>query len=97
MSRSRVKREWAEMLARGIIPVMEIDDDCGVVVIEVQLRDRGVWFSWDWEVEIDRPRFDGAIRRLRGGWLVSFAEIDRMGYSLDAVLQLIHDNVMDGV
>ena len=97
MSRSRVKREWAEMLARGIIPVMEIDDDCGQVVVNVQLCEQGVWFDWDWEVEIDRPRFDGAVRKFHGGWLISFAEIDRMGYSLDAVLQLIHDNVMDGV
>ena len=97
MSRSRVQREWAEMLARGLIPVMEIDDDRGVVVVEVQLRDRGVWFSWDWEVEIDRPRFDGAIRKFLDGWLISFAEIDRMGYSLDAVFNLIYDNVIDGV
>ena len=43
------------------------------------------------------PRFDGAVRKFAGGWLISFAEIDRMGYSLDAVLHLIHDNVMDGV
>ena len=103
MSRSRVKSEWAEMLTRGIVPVMEIDDPRGQVVVNVQLCDKGVWFDWDWdwdwdlEVEIDRPRFDGAIRRPHGGWLISFAEIDRMGYSLDEVLQLIHDNVMDGV
>ena len=98
MSRERVKREWAEMLTRGIIPLMEIDDDRGQVVVNVQLCEQGVWFDWDWdwEVEIDRPRFDGAIRKFSGGWLVSFAEIDRMGYSLDAVLQLIHDNVIDG-
>ena len=56
-----------------------------------------VWFGWDWEVEIVRPRFDGAVRKLHGGWLISFAEIDHMGYRLDEVLQLIHDNVMDGV
>ena len=37
MSRSRVKNEWAEMLARGVIPVMEIDDDRGWVVVNVQL------------------------------------------------------------
>lgn len=97
MSRSKVKNEWAEMLARGVIPVMEIDDPRGWVVVNVQLCDEGVWFDWDWEVEIDRPRFDGAIRKLHGGWLVSFAEIDRMGYSLDAVLYVIYDNVMDGV
>ena len=97
MSRSQVRREWAEMLARGVIPVMEIDDPRGWVVVNVQLCEQGVWFDWDWEVEIDRPRFDGAIRKFAGGWLVSFAEIDRMGYSLDAVLQLIHSNVVDGV
>ena len=98
MSRSKVKNEWAEMLARGTVPVMEIDDDRGqVVVVNVQLCEQGVWFDWDWEVEIDRPRFDGAIRKFSGGWLVSFAEIDRMGYSLDNVLHLIYDNVIDGV
>ena len=97
MSRSRVKHEWAEMLARGTIPVMEIDDPRGWVVVTVQLIDQGIWFDLDWEVEIDRPRFDGAIRKFAGGWLISFAEIDRMDYSLDAVLQLIHDNVIDGV
>ena len=97
MSRSQVRREWAEMLARGTIPVLEIDDPRGWVVVEVSLCKEGVWFSWDWEVEIDRPRFDGAIRKFAGGWLVSFAEIDRMEYSLDAVLQLIHSNVIDGV
>ena len=97
MSRSRVKHEWAEMLTRGVIPVMEIDDPRGWVVVDVQLCEKGVWFSWDWEVEIDRPRFDGAIRKFKDGWLISFAEIDRMGYSLDAVLQLIYDNVIDGV
>ena len=96
MSRSRVKHEWAEMLARGTIPVMEIDDPRGWVVVTVQLIDQGIWFDWDWEVEVV-PRFDGAIRKFSGGWLVSFAEIDRMGYSLDAVLQLIYDNVIDGV
>ena len=94
--RSRVKHEWAEMLTRGIVPVMEIDDPRGWVVVTVQLCKEGIWFDWDWEVEIV-PRFDGAIRRFAGGWLISFAEIDRMGYSLDAVLHLIHDNVMDGV
>ena len=97
MSRSQVRHEWVEMLARGTIPVMEIDDPRGWVVVTVQLCEKGVWFDWDWEVEIDRPRFDGAIRKFAGGWLVSFAEIDRMGYSLDAVLQLIHSNVIDGV
>ena len=97
MSRSRVKSEWAEMLTRGIIPIMEIDDERGWVVVNVQLCEQGMWFDWDWEVEIDRPGFDGAIRKFAGGWLVSFAEIDRMGYSLDAVLHLIHDNVIDGV
>ena len=97
MSRERVKHEWAEMLARGTVPVMEIDDPRGWVVVNVQLTKKGVWFDWDWEVEIDRPRFDGAVRKFSGGWLISFAEIDRMGYSLDAVLHLIHDNVMDGV
>ena len=97
MSRSNVKHEWAEMLTRGIVPVMEIDDPRGQVVVNVQLCEQGVWFDWDWEVEIARPRFDGAIRKFAGGWLVSFAEIDRMGYSLDAVLHLIHDNVIDGV
>lgn len=96
MSRSRVKHEWAEMLARGIVPVMEIDDPRGWVVVEVSLCEEGVWFSWDWEVEVV-PWFDGAIRKFAGGWLVSFAEIDRMGYSLDDVLQLIHDNVIDEV
>lgn len=95
--RSRVKHEWAEMLARGVIPVMEIDDARGWVVVNVQLTEKGVWFDWDWEVEIARPRFDGAIRKFAGGWLVSFAEIDRMGYRLDEVLQLIYDNVMGGV
>lgn len=35
--RSRVKHEWAEMLTRGIVPVMEIDDDRGQVVVNVQL------------------------------------------------------------
>lgn len=95
--RSRVKHEWAEMLARGVIPVMEIDDARGWVVVNVQLTENGVWFDWDWEVEIARPRFDGAIRKFAGGWLVSFAEIDSMGYRLDAVLQLIYDNVIDGV
>ena len=64
---------------------------------EIRASLKRVWFDWDWEVEIDRPRFDGAVRKLHGGWLISFAEIDRMGYSLDAVLHLIHDNVMDGV
>mgnify|MGYP003456598733 CR=1 FL=1 len=94
MSRSRVKSEWAEMLTRGIVPVMDVDDPRGQVVVNVQLCDKGVWFNWDWdwdlEVEIDRPRF-------AGGWLISFAEIDRMGYRLDAVLHLIHDNVIDGL
>ena len=97
MSRSKVKNEWAEMLTRGIVPVIEIDDPRGLVVVNVQLCDKGVWFYWDWEVEIVRPRFDGTIRKLHGGWLVSFAEIDRMGYSLDGVLHMIHDNVIDGV
>ena len=98
MSRSQVRHEWAEMLARGLIPVMEIDDDDrGVVVVQVQLCKEGVWFDWDWEVEIVRPRFDGAIRKFLDGWLISFAEIDRMGYSLDAVLQLIYDSIIDGV
>ena len=97
MSRSRVKHEWAEMLTRGVIPVMEIDDPRGWVVVDVQLCEKGVWFSWDWEVEVVRPRFDGAIRKFKDGWLISFAEIDRMGYSLNAVLQLIYDNVIDGV
>ena len=97
MSRSKVKNEWAEMLTRGTVPVMEIDDPRGWVVVNFQLCEQGVWFDWDWEVEIVRPRFDGAIRKFAGGWLVSFAEIDRMGYRLDAVLQLIYDNVMDGV
>ena len=96
MSRSQVRREWTEMLARGIVPVMELDDPRGWVVVTVQLIDQGILFDWDWEVEVV-PRFDGAIRKFAGGWLVSFAEIDRMGYSLDAVLQLIHDNVIDGV
>ena len=95
--RSRVKFEWAEMLTRGIIPIMDIDDDRGQVVVNIQLCEQGVWFSWDWEIEIDRPRFDEAIRKLSDGWLVSFAEIDRMEYSLDAVLHLIYDNVIDGV
>ena len=96
MSRSQVRHEWAEMLARGIVPIMEIDDPRGWVVVTVQLIDQGILLYWDWEVEVV-PRFDGAIRKFAGGWLVSFAEIDRMGYSLDAVLQLIHDNVIDGV
>ena len=81
MSRSQVRREWAKMLARGIVPVMEIDDPRGWVVVEVSLCKGGVWFSWDWEVEVI-PRFDGAIRKLHGGWLISFAEIDRMGVQL---------------
>ena len=97
MSRSKVKNEWAEMLTRGTVPVMEIDDPRGRVVVNFQLCEQGVWFDWYWEVEIVRPRFDGAIRKLHWGWLVPFAEIDRMGYSLDAVLHLIYDNVMDGV
>ena len=97
MSRSQVRHEWAEMLSRSIVPVMEIDDPRGVVVVEVQLINEGVWFTWDWEVEIDRPRFDEVIRRFAGGWLVSFAEVDHMGYSLDNVLHLIYDNVIDGV
>lgn len=65
MSRSRVKHEWAEMLARGIVPVMEIDDPRGWVVVEVSLCEEGVWFSWDWEVEVV-PWFDGAIRKFCG-------------------------------
>ena len=79
MSRSSVKHEWAEMLTRGVIPVMEIDDPRGWVVVDVQLHAKGVWFTWDWDVEVVRPRFDGAIRKFCDGWLVSFAEIDRMG------------------
>ena len=69
MSRSNVKHEWAEMLTRGIVPVMEIDDDRGQVVVNVQLCEQGVWFDWDWEVEIDRPRFDGpSAGFVEGGW-----------------------------
>ena len=62
------------MLTRGIVPVMDVDDPRGQVVVNVQLCDKGVWFNWDWEVVIDRPRFDGAVRKFAG-----FVVIGRRG------------------
>ena len=92
-----VSRAMAACLASGCISAVGHADTAAIFSSVLGVTEKGVWFDWDWEVEIDRPRFDGAVRKFAGGWLISFAEIDRMGYSLDEVLQLIHDNVMDGV
>ena len=43
------------------------------------------------------PYFDGCIKKRNGGYVISFAEIDRMDYTLDAVLQLIWENINDGI
>jgi len=44
-----------------------------------------------------KPCFDGEIQYRHGMYYISWAEIDRMGYSLNVVLQLIHGNISDGV
>ena len=102
-SRDTVKKQWEEMIKSGRMPITEQETTKGILTVDFWLSDYGVNFSWDFEnsEEFDcgivKPYFDGVIQKRGEGYLVTFAEIDRMGYSLDCVLQLIYENVTDGV
>lgn len=101
--RDTVKKQWEEMIASGKMPIIEQDTIKGILTIDFWLSDYGVKFSWDFEdtEEFDcgivKPYFDRCLKKHNGGYVMSFAEIDRMDFNLDMVLQFIWDNVSDGV
>ena len=102
-SRDTVKKQWEEMIKSGRMPIIEQETTKGILTVDFWTSDYGVNFSWDFEnsEEFDcgivKPYFDGVIQKRGEGYVVTFAEIDRMGHSLDCVLQLIYENVTDGV
>ena len=102
-ARDKVKTQWYEMLKSGLIPIIEEETSQGLLTVHFCMSDYGVHFSWDFENSeeydcgIVKPYFDGAIKKRGEGYVITFAEIDRMDYSLDAVLQFIWENVTDGV
>lgn len=101
--RDTVKKQWEEMLASGKMPIIEQETAKGLLTVDFWLSDYGVNFCWSFE-DIDshdfskvKPYFDGCLKKRGKGYVMSFAEIDRMDYKLDYVLQLIWDNISDGV
>lgn len=102
-ARDRVRTQWREMLAAGRVPIIEEQTTQGILTVEISLTDYGLWFTWSFEDsdKFDcgtvRPYFDGAIQKRHGGYVLSFAEIDRMGYTLDNALELIWCNISDGI
>ena len=101
--RDTVKKQWEEMIKSGRIPVIEDETAQGLLTVDFWLSDYGVNFSWnfedceDFDCGIVKPYFDGVIKKRGEGYVVTFSEIDRMNYNLDNVLELIWDNVSDGV
>lgn len=101
--RDTVKNQWKQMLASGKMPIIEQETTKGLITVDFWLSDYGVNFSWDFEdgdeydCGIVKPYFDGCLKKRNAGYVVSFAEIDRMDYKLDSVLQLIWDNISDGI
>ena len=101
--RDTVKKQWKEMLTSGKMPIIEQETTKGTLTIDFWFSDYGVNFSWNFEDSEDfdcgivKPYFDGVIQKRGEGYVVTFAEIDRMNYNLDNVLELIWDNVSDGV
>ena len=101
--RDTVKKQWKEMLASGGMPIIEQETTKGILTVDFWLTDYGVGFSWgfedgeDFDCGIVKPYFDGCVKKRNDGYIVSFAEIDRMDYKLDYVLQFIWDNVSNGV
>lgn len=60
----------------------------------------GVYIYWEFENDSHeeiKPYFDSVIRKRHDCYYISFAEIDRMGYNLDYVLQFLAENFQDGV
>lgn len=102
-ARERVKSQWLEMLDNGKMPMIEEKTTAGFLTVEFFMSDYGIGFCWSFEDCDDfdcgtvKPYFDGCIKKRHNAYYVSFAEIDRMGYTLDAVLQIIWENVTDGV
>lgn len=101
--RNTVKKQWEEMLASGKMPIIEQETTKGLLTVDFWLSDYGVNFSWGFEdgEEFDcgtvKPYFDGCLKKRNGSYVMSFAEIDRVDFNLDMVLQFIWDNVSDGV
>lgn len=101
-AREGVKQDFSAFLGKGYIPLITIEtEELGEISIEIFLDSFGVGFTYTFqdtdEYDNFKPYFDGAIQKRNGAYYVSFAEIDRMEYKLDVVLQLINDNVYDGV
>ena len=102
-ARNEIKKQWFKMLEEGRIPIIEEETGEGLLAVDFWLSDYGVCFAWSFEDsdEFDcgtvKPYFDGCIKKRHDSYHISLAEIDRMGYKLDNVLQLIWENINDGV
>lgn len=101
--REQVKKDWANMLKRGIMPVIEQYEENGEDnhTVDFGIDDYGVYMSWHFpeceKRDNIKPCFDGEVQKRHGAYYISFAEVDRMGYKLDNVLQLLYENFKDGV
>lgn len=101
--RDVVRKQWADMLDAGRIPIMELDTKYGTCTIAFFTSAYGMGFNWslddsdDFDTGVVTPYFDGCLTKRGDAYYLSWAQIDRDGSSLDQVLQFIHDNVMDGV
>lgn len=91
------------MLDNGKMPIIEEKTTAGLLTVDFFMADYGIGFYWSFDdcEEFDccrvKPYFDGSLKKRHNAYYVSFAEVDRMGYGLDDVLQLIWDNISDGV
>lgn len=102
-TRDILKNDWVKMIDGGRMPIIEHPVKDGYIIVNFWLDEYGVFFNW-YLTDIEgfdfgevAPYFDGAIKKRGEGYVLSFAEIDRMGYRLDNVFTIIWENVSDGI
>lgn len=94
-NRNAIQEQFGTVIGRGTLPVfeLEIKDEDGsedYLLVNVSIGDVGVYFSFNDEYD---TAFDGEIEKHGGSYLVKY---DEWCDSLDAVLELVHENIIEG-
>lgn len=89
-----IYEQFQEMLSKGRLPIMEFELSTGdFLVVEVAVHTEFIEFYGDFQ---DLPNyFDGIVKSQQRNWFHIDNE-DMDGWSLDQLLEFIHDNIMEG-
>jgi hypothetical protein len=90
----RIRSEFDDMLQTGTIPCFEFEMVGGDwLLVDISLNEKGVTFSFDTDTK--PVYFDGDIETIDDNFYILPYESNE-DFNLDAVLELIHENIVDG-